>query len=45
MKQLLNWIRRTLDHDLSLGYTKPARWSCLLCVLVLVFALTLTLYF
>lgn len=33
MKRFLNWIRRTLDHDLSLGYAKPVRWSCMLFVL------------
>lgn len=34
MKQFLNWIRRTLDHDLSLGYTKQLRWLCVLFVLL-----------
>lgn len=36
MKLFLNWIRRTLDHDLSLGYARQLRWLCLLFVLVFV---------
>ena len=34
MKRFLNWIRRTLDHDLSLGYTKQLRWLCALFILL-----------
>lgn len=36
MKRFLNWIRRTLDHDLSLGYARQLRWLCLLFVIVFV---------
>ena len=36
MKLFLNWIRRTLDHDLSLGYARQLRWLCLLFVIVFV---------
>lgn len=36
MNRFLNWIRRTLDHDLSLGYARQLRWLCLLFVLVFV---------
>ncbi len=34
MKRFLNWMRRTLDHDLSLGYTKQLRWLCALFILL-----------
>ena len=33
MKQFLNWIKRSIDHDLSLGYAKQLRWLFLLFVL------------
>ena len=36
MKRLLNWIRRTLDHDLSLGYVRQLRWLCMLFLIVFV---------
>ena len=36
MKRFLNWIRRTLDHDLSLGYARQLRWLCMLFLIVFV---------
>ena len=30
MKQFLNWVRRSLDHDLSLGYARQLLWLCAL---------------
>lgn len=33
MQQFLNWIKRSIDHDLSLGYAKQLRWLFLLFVL------------
>ena len=42
MRKLLNWLRRSLDHDMSLGYAKQLLWlSALFVLLFLIILLTL----
>lgn len=39
--KILNWIKRSIDHDLSLGYAKQLRWLCVLFVLAFLLILAI----
>lgn len=43
MKQFLNWVKRSLDHDLSLGYARQLLW--LFALFVLLFLIILATLF